>query len=104
MKNIKKVMIANRGEIALRIIRACKELNLTSVCIFSEVDIDGIWVKKADESYPIMGNPIEAYLDYERIVGLWLKKQGVMPFTLGMDFFLKMQILHVHVREKALSL
>ena len=70
MKNIKKVMIANRGEIALRIIRACKELNLTSVCIFSEVDIDGIWVKKADESYPIMGNPIEAYLDYERIVGL----------------------------------
>ena len=70
MKNIKKVMIANRGEIALRIIRACKELNLTSVCIFSEVDIEGIWVKKADESYPIMGNPIEAYLDYERIVGL----------------------------------
>ena len=63
-------MIANRGEIALRIIRACKELNLTSVCIFSEVDIEGIWVKKADESYPIMGNPIEAYLDYERIVGL----------------------------------
>jgi pyruvate carboxylase subunit A len=70
MKTIKKVMIANRGEIALRIIRACKELNVTSVCIFSEVDIDGIWVKKADESYPIMGNPIEAYLDYERIVTL----------------------------------
>ncbi len=70
MKNIKKVMIANRGEIALRIIRACKELSLTSVCIFSEVDIDGIWVKKSDESYPIMGNPIEAYLDYERIISL----------------------------------
>ena len=70
MKTIKKVLIANRGEIALRIIRACKELNVKSVCIFSEVDIDGIWVKKADEAYPIMGNPIDAYLDYERIVSL----------------------------------
>ena len=70
MKTIKKVMIANRGEIALRIIRACKELDVASVCIFSEVDIEGIWVKKADESYPIMGNAIEAYLDYERIVTL----------------------------------
>ncbi|SFZ98713.1 Biotin carboxylase of acetyl-CoA carboxylase [hydrothermal vent metagenome] len=70
MEKISKVLIANRGEIALRIIRACKELDIKSVCVFSEVDIDGIWVKKADESYPIMGNPIEAYLDYERIVSL----------------------------------
>jgi len=63
-------MIANRGEIALRIIRACKELDITSVCLFSEVDIEGVWVRKADEAYPIMGNPIEAYLDYNRIVSL----------------------------------
>ena len=49
MAKIKKVLIANRGEIALRIIRACKELEIGSVAIFSEVDVEGIWVRKADE-------------------------------------------------------
>jgi pyruvate carboxylase subunit A len=67
---IKKILIAYRGEIALRIIRACKELNKTSVAIFSEVDTEGIWIQKADECYPIMGNPIEAYLDYDKIISL----------------------------------
>ena len=70
MNKIKKVLVANRGEIALRIIRACKELDIKSVAIFSEVDIDGVWVRKADECYPILGNPIEAYLNYERIISL----------------------------------
>ena len=68
MNKIKKVLIANRGEIALRIIRACKELDITSVAIFSEVDVEGIWVRKADECYPIMGDVIKAYLDYEKII------------------------------------
>ncbi len=72
-KKINKVLIANRGEIALRIIRACKELDITSVTIFSEVDVDGVWVKKADECYPITGDPIKAYLDYEPIISLALK-------------------------------
>lgn len=54
MKKINKVLIANRGEIALRIIRACKELEIKSVAVFSEVDVDGLWVKKADECYPIL--------------------------------------------------
>lgn len=67
---IKKILIANRGEIALRIIRACQELNIKTVSIFSEVDIQGVWLKKADECYPILGDPIKAYLDYERIVSL----------------------------------
>lgn len=70
MKKISKLLIANRGEIALRIIRACKELEITSVVVFSEVDVEGIWVKKADECYPIMGNPVEAYLNYERIISM----------------------------------
>lgn len=70
MKTISKVLIANRGEIALRIIRACKELDIASAVVFSEVDVDGVWVRKADECFPIMGNPVEAYLDYDRIISI----------------------------------
>jgi len=70
MKKIQKVLIANRGEIALRIIRACKELDIKSVAIFSEVDIEGVWVRKADECYPIMGDVVQAYLDYETIISI----------------------------------
>jgi len=73
MQTITKVLVANRGEIALRIIRACKELGMTSVAMFSEVDTEGMWVRKADEAYPILGNPIEAYLDFDRIISLALK-------------------------------
>jgi len=73
MKKITKILVANRGEIALRIIRACKELDIKSVAIFSEVDVEGIWVKKADECYPITGDALQAYLDYDRIITLALK-------------------------------
>lgn len=69
-KKITKILIANRGEIALRIIRACKELEIKSVVVFSEADVNGVWVRKADECYPIMGDPIAAYLDYDRIINL----------------------------------
>jgi pyruvate carboxylase subunit A len=69
-KKINKMLIANRGEIALRIIRACKELEIKSVVVFSEADVSGVWVRKADECYPIMGDPIAAYLDFDRIINL----------------------------------
>ena len=85
MKKITKVLIANRGEIALRIIRACKELGITSVAMFSEVDAEGIWVRKADECYPILGNSLQAYLDYERIVSL-AKKAGCDAIHPGYGF------------------
>ena len=70
MNKISKVLIANRGEIALRIIRACKELEIKSVVVFSEADVNGVWVPRADECYPIMGNPVEAYLNYKKIIDL----------------------------------
>lgn len=75
MKEITKILVANRGEIALRIIRACNELGIASVAMFSEVDTEGIWVRKADEAYPILGNALQAYLDYERIISLALKSE-----------------------------
>lgn len=75
MKKISKILVANRGEIALRIIRACRELDIKSVAIFSEVDVDGVWVKKADECYPILGDALAAYLDYDRIINLAIKAE-----------------------------
>jgi len=73
MNKIKKILIANRGEIALRIIRACKELEIKTVAIFSEVDKDGVWVQKADNSFAISGDPVEAYLDYKNLINIAMK-------------------------------
>ncbi|SFV69458.1 Biotin carboxylase of acetyl-CoA carboxylase [hydrothermal vent metagenome] len=70
MEKIKKVLIANRGEIALRIIRACKELGIKCVALYSEVDAEGVWVQKADEAYKLSGDPVAAYLDECKIIDI----------------------------------
>ncbi len=67
---IRKVLIANRGEIAVRIIRACAEMGIRSVAIFSEADRFSLHVKKADESYNIGNDPLNGYLNVHRIVNL----------------------------------
>ena len=85
MQKISKLLIANRGEIALRIIRACKELDIRTVVAFSEADVNGVWVVKADECYPIVGNPIDAYLKYERIIDI-AKKSGCDAIHPGYGF------------------
>lgn len=64
-----KVLIANRGEIALRIIRACRELDLATVAVYSEADRDALHVRFADEDVCIGPGPAkESYLDYKRII------------------------------------
>ncbi|MDH5727772.1 MAG: ATP-grasp domain-containing protein, partial [Gammaproteobacteria bacterium] len=67
---IKKVLIANRGEIAVRIVRACAEMGIKSVAIYAEPDRHALHVKKADEAYNIGPDSIAGYLNVHRIVNL----------------------------------
>jgi acetyl-CoA carboxylase, biotin carboxylase subunit len=65
----KRVLIANRGEIALRVLRACKSLGVETVCIYSEADRDAIYLRYADETICIGPPPArESYLDIPRII------------------------------------
>jgi pyruvate carboxylase subunit A len=67
---IKKILVANRGEIAVRIIRACRELGIRSVAIYTDADRHALHVKKADESYNIGSDPVVGYLNAHNIVNL----------------------------------
>ena len=69
----KKILVANRGEIAMRIIRACRELNIATAAIYSEADSTGIYVKKADEAYVVGPGPVKGFLDGQQIVELALR-------------------------------
>ena len=69
-----KVLIANRGEIAIRVMRACRELDIKSVAIYSDADKTSLYTNYADESYPL-GNPSPAksYLNIEKIIDIALE-------------------------------
>jgi pyruvate carboxylase len=87
MKTIQKILVANRGEIAIRIFRACTELNLPTVSIYSREDSGSFHRYKADESY-LVGDgkkPIDAYLDIEGILAI-AKNSGANAIHPGYGF------------------
>lgn len=66
---IRKVLVANRGEIAVRIIRACREMEIETVAVYSEADRDALHAKLADEAVCIgPARPIDSYLAMEQIL------------------------------------
>ena len=67
----KKILIANRGEIAVRILRACREMQIPAVVVFSDADRASLHVRLADEAYPVGPAPLkESYLVIEKIMGV----------------------------------
>ena len=68
---MKKVLIANRGEIALRIVRACRDAGLASVAVYADTDADAPFVRAADEAYALSGDkPSDTYLDGAKLVAI----------------------------------
>ena len=66
---INRILVANRGEIAIRVMRACRELGITSIAVYSEADKDALFAKYADEAYFIGPAPAtESYLNIKKII------------------------------------
>ena len=76
-----KVMVANRGEIAVRIIRACMELGIPTVTVFTEQDANAIHITKADQAILVSPGPVAGYLDYAQIIEVakWAGADAIHP-------------------------
>ncbi|NYV67504.1 pyruvate carboxylase [Bacillus sp. Gen3] len=104
MKKIEKVLVANRGEIAIRVFRACTELNIRTVAIYSKEDSGSYHRFKADEAY-LVGEgkkPIDAYLDIEGILEI-AKNAGVDAIHPGYGFLSENIQFAIRCKEEGIT-
>ena len=103
MKYFEKVLIANRGEIAIRVMRACREMNIETVAIYSTVDRDALHVKYADEAF-LVGEapPAKSYLNVDRIIDI-AHKSGSEAIHPGYGFLAENYAFAKRCTEEGIS-